>query len=75
MILACRQGFVDAHLHLMMGAQTLETLDLNSVRSQEEMATMLASAAGVPLSPPYNASMSERLVKYSNEQASMSTVT
>lgn len=41
------QGFVDAHLHLMMGAQTLESLDLNSVRSREELARALAAAAGV----------------------------
>ena len=46
------QGFIDAHLHLMMGAQTLENLNLNGVRSQEEMATALASAAGMPLDYP-----------------------
>ena len=45
---AVLQGFIDAHLHLMMGAQTLETLDLLGVQSQAEMATALASAAGLP---------------------------
>ncbi|KAK9832465.1 hypothetical protein WJX74_011007 [Apatococcus lobatus] len=37
-------GFVDAHLHLMMGAQTLESLDLNSVRSREELTRVVAAA-------------------------------
>ena len=45
------QGFVDAHVHLMMGAQTLESLDLNSVRSREQLAQALAEAAGLPPRP------------------------
>ena len=40
------QGFIDSHVHLVMGAKSLEMLDLNAVGSREDLAAALRMAAG-----------------------------